>query len=71
MGGRCPRSRDSFPSGREVAQACGHTCALSGPGHTLLASYAPESLSLMAGLPRLCETRPMARALKWLEEGGA
>ena len=43
----CPRCRDSFPSGREVAQACSHTCALSGPGHTWPASYAPESLSLL------------------------
>ena len=40
-GGGCPRSCDSFPSGREVAQACSHTCALSGPGHTWPASYAP------------------------------
>ena len=46
-GGGCPRCRDSFPSGREVAQACSHTCALSGPGHTWPASYAPESLSLL------------------------
>lgn len=51
-GSRVPRL---FPSGREVAWACSHTCVGLAQGSLL------ESWSLLVGLPRLCETRPVAR----------
>ena len=44
-----------FPSGHEVARACSHTCV------GLAQDSLPESWSLLVGLPRLCETRPVAR----------